>query len=180
MSHLRLFFNSRRELGSLPPSSHCSHLLTGSREQFDSLSERERCRLLSLLSDLCCAADSTLAVYPSTGSSSKSLRCTLCGPLQGASAQPNCVDPQLKKTTAALFSHLACLPGFVDSPTIRVFGMSILRRLAIHATDEALLDLEASTPAQWCLQSLQSSVRELRVAARYPHFSCIMFLDGED
>ncbi len=39
------------------------------------------------------------------------------------------------------------------------------RRLVLHSVDAEFLDLETSTAGQWCLQSLKSSVRELRVAA---------------
>ncbi|KAF3350149.1 hypothetical protein VdG2_01964 [Verticillium dahliae VDG2] len=37
--------------------------------------------------------------------------------------------------------------------------------VTIHADDQASLDLETSELGKWCLQSLQSSVRELRIAA---------------
>lgn len=43
--------------------------------------------------------------------------------------------------------------------------MVCLRRLIVHADDQASLDLETSELGKWCLQSLQSSVRELRIAA---------------
>lgn len=43
--------------------------------------------------------------------------------------------------------------------------MIALRRLVIHCEDAAFLNIETSVPGQWCLQSLNSSVRELRVAA---------------
>lgn len=40
-----------------------------------------------------------------------------------------------------------------------------LRRLVLHCADTAVLNLETSLLGQWCLQSLSSSVRELRIAA---------------
>lgn len=43
--------------------------------------------------------------------------------------------------------------------------MIALRRLIQHCTDEGTLDLEQSALGQWCLQALQSSLRELRIAA---------------
>lgn len=43
--------------------------------------------------------------------------------------------------------------------------MIALRRLVAHCEDTSFLDIETSNPGQWCLQSLNSSVRELRVAA---------------
>ena len=43
--------------------------------------------------------------------------------------------------------------------------MIALRRLIWHSDDPELWDLERSLLGQWCLQSLQSSLRELRIAA---------------
>lgn len=43
--------------------------------------------------------------------------------------------------------------------------MQGLRRLALHCDDPGFLNLETSSTGQWCIQSLNSSVRELRIAA---------------
>lgn len=43
--------------------------------------------------------------------------------------------------------------------------MVALRRVILHARDAEVLDLEKSVLGQWCLQALQSSLRELRIAA---------------
>lgn len=43
--------------------------------------------------------------------------------------------------------------------------MVAIRRIILHARDAEVLDLEKSAIGRWCLQSLQSSVRELRIAA---------------
>lgn len=43
--------------------------------------------------------------------------------------------------------------------------MAAVRRIAKHSVDSDFLDIELSVTAQWCLKSLQSSIRELRVAA---------------
>lgn len=43
--------------------------------------------------------------------------------------------------------------------------MIALRRVARHSTDSEFWDLEKSGPGLWCLQSLSSSIRELRIAA---------------
>lgn len=40
-----------------------------------------------------------------------------------------------------------------------------LRRVILHCEDPTYLNLETSTLGQWCLQSLNSSIRELRIAA---------------
>ena len=43
--------------------------------------------------------------------------------------------------------------------------MLALRRIAHHSSDQRFLDLRLPGPGQWCLQSLSSSLRELRIAA---------------
>lgn len=46
-----------------------------------------------------------------------------------------------------------------------MFAMVALRRMARHSTGNEFWDIEKSGPGQWCLQSLQSHIRELRIAA---------------
>lgn len=52
-----------------------------------------------------------------------------------------------------------------DNRRPRVLAMFTLRRFALHFDDPDFLDLEVSQLAQWCLKSLNSSNRELRIAA---------------
>src|SRR5699024_2089042 len=55
------------------------------------------------------------------------------------------------------------LPSLQETRAPRVAAMISLRRLLQHSNE--LLDLEQSALGKWCLQSLNSSIRELRVAA---------------
>lgn len=65
-----------------------------------------------------------------------------------------------------LFEKLVRLPALAESRRPRVAAMLALRRMVLHCQDRPdLLDLETSSLGQWCLQSLNSSVRELRIAA---------------
>ena len=43
--------------------------------------------------------------------------------------------------------------------------MKALDKIAVHCNDPDYLSLETSAPGQWCIQSLHSSIRELRIAA---------------
>lgn len=43
--------------------------------------------------------------------------------------------------------------------------MIALRRLVVHCENPQFINLETSAPGQWCLQSLNSSIRELRIAS---------------
>ncbi len=64
-----------------------------------------------------------------------------------------------------MFSNIVKLPNFLESRRPRVFAMVALRRIARHSTHGEFWDLEKSGPGQWCIQSLHSSIRELRIAA---------------
>lgn len=49
----------------------------------------------------------------------------------------------------------------------RVAAMIALRRLIMHTQNVSYLDLGTSYLGQWCLQSLRSSLRELRISAGF-------------
>ena len=51
------------------------------------------------------------------------------------------------------------------SPRPRIAAMLALDRFYMHTSQIEHLDLKASTLAQWTLQSLKSSIRDLRIAA---------------
>ncbi|KAI3397802.1 hypothetical protein diail_10335 [Diaporthe ilicicola] len=54
---------------------------------------------------------------------------------------------------------------FKESRRPRVVAMIALRRIIVHSKSPDMLDLETSAIGQWCLSTLQSSLRELRIAA---------------
>lgn len=70
-----------------------------------------------------------------------------------------------KSRIEALFTKLIRLPALAESRRPRVAAMLAIRRVILHCEDTELLNLETSGMGQWCLQSLNSSVRELRIAA---------------
>jgi serine/threonine-protein kinase ATR len=64
-----------------------------------------------------------------------------------------------------IFTEVTQNPNFLESKKPRIAAMIALRRIAAHSRDSGFVDLETSTAGQWCLQSLNSSLRELRIAA---------------
>ncbi|KAG5926189.1 hypothetical protein E4U42_003556, partial [Claviceps africana] len=70
-----------------------------------------------------------------------------------------------KVASRSIFSKLIQLPSFTESRKTRVAAMLSLKRLVAHCEDPMFLNLETSSPGQWCLQALNSSIRELRIAA---------------
>lgn len=76
-----------------------------------------------------------------------------------------CSNSELHSTVSGIFERLIGLSCFLESRRPRVVAMVALRRIILHSRDADVLDLEKSALGQWCLQSLQSSLRELRIAA---------------
>lgn len=65
-----------------------------------------------------------------------------------------------------MFVGIIKLPAFMASRRPRVVAMLSLRRILQHSPDAQFWDLQRPGGlGQWCTQSLQSSIRELRLAA---------------
>ncbi|OTB07470.1 hypothetical protein M426DRAFT_8837 [Hypoxylon sp. CI-4A] len=131
----------------------------------EQLSEPELCKLINLLGYVCCATDDTLSVHDENNEKPPRLNCPYCQTSQLSHEIPSCLHPEDKSRIQKIFTSLVQLPGFLESQRPRVTAMTAVRRAARHCTDPAFLDIEISVTAQWCLKSLQSSVRELRIAA---------------
>ena len=69
-------------------------------------------------------------------------------------------------------TNLLTLPAMQKTVRPRVTAMRSLKRILSHTDNNDHLNVKASTAGQWCLQSLKSSLRDLRIAAGYvqdPH-----------
>lgn len=83
----------------------------------------------------------------------------------GSSWRAEVTTSELKAASRAIFSTMIRQESFLASRRPRVAAMLGLKRIVLHCEDSTFLNLETSNPGQWCLQSLNSSVRELRIAA---------------
>lgn len=63
------------------------------------------------------------------------------------------------------FNSLLESAAFREGRKVRLLAMFALRRFATHYDNPAFLNLEQSQLGQWCVSSLKSSMRELRIAA---------------
>ncbi|RYO96297.1 hypothetical protein DL763_003270 [Monosporascus cannonballus] len=133
--------------------------------QLKQLDERGQCQIIDVLGYICCAADNTLVIADKKQANSPTLHCSRCYDVAGSRNNPLCLDPTIKKKALGSFSSLVQLPSFAASRRPRVTAMVALRRLAKHCCDPEFLNIETSVAAQWCWKSLQSSVRELRIAS---------------
>lgn len=84
----------------------------------------------------------------------------------GYSAFTQACDDAVTKTTAyKILEKLVKSPGFRDSRRPRVYAMARLQRMLRHTVLPEFRDLGQSILGQWCVQSLRSSIRELRIGA---------------
>ncbi|KAF5985926.1 uvsb pi-3 kinase [Fusarium coicis] len=124
-----------------------------------------QCLMLDLLSRISCAADGGNETMNDAKAAVAETACSICehnAPPVRSSLHGAIVH---KSRTEALFTKLIRLPALAESRRPRVAAMLAIRRVILHCEDTELLNLETSGIGQWCLQSLNSSVRELRVAA---------------
>lgn len=146
-------------------------LTDGSRDRYPSLSDNEQCTLLSNLAYLACQSATPNTIISkvatlSTSLSSCSILCVVCDSYGKDKAR--CT---LNDNTVELGELLTTLSDLIKSPEAqksrqsRVAAMVAAGRVLSHSNDEQYLNLATSTLGQWCLQALQSSLRELRIAA---------------
>ena len=128
------------------------------------MNEDEQCRLIDLVSRMPCVADFTLTLRKTEPAAPAYFKCSFCAETTPVDL-PRSSQEQVKTAGISIFSSLIKLPTFLESRRPRVFAMVALRRIAKHSTYREFWDLERPGPGQWCLQSLRSSIRELRIAA---------------
>lgn len=109
-----------------------------------------------MMSKLCCAVDDQLCGIDER-------QCAICCGKAGAGK--NIQAHSIKTSIRSTFAELIRQSSFLESRRPRVAAMLALRRIVLHCEDSTVLNLETSTLGQWCLQSLNSSIRELRIAA---------------
>ena len=73
----------------------------------------------------------------------------------------------IRELCSTLISLVKLGEYFRATPQTRIWGMMSLRRLINHTNDPDYLDAEANELGQWCIGSLDTSIRELRLAATW-------------
>lgn len=120
-----------------------------------------------LLGCVPCASSGTLSVsYDLDGNISKG-SCSICDCQPSGSSDSSSYDCSDSQEAIAAFTNIMQLAEFEQSRRPRVLAMVALRSFALHFDSSILLSLEKSLLGQWCLRSLRSSMRELRVTAGF-------------
>lgn len=140
----------------------CIRLTPYARDGFQLADDIVRCSTIQLLTRFICACDGTLI---HTTADPSLLQCSFCSNKGTQECRPDCQDMPGQSLIVEILTRLIGLPSFLESRRPRVVAMIELRRVILHSADAEVLDLEKSALGQWCLQALQSSIRELRIAA---------------
>ena len=129
-------------------------------DKFQSLTEVDRSRVFELLGQIACGnsrlfhSDSSIPVSNPT--------CSICD-LDIKTNLPPLISGDRSDTLVQIF--VALVPLVQRSAKVRVVAMLALRRLLAHTSSPTNLDISNCGVGEWCLQSLRSSSRELRIAA---------------
>ncbi|KIW85501.1 hypothetical protein Z517_00892 [Fonsecaea pedrosoi CBS 271.37] len=124
-----------------------------SSENFKRLSEEKQCNALALLGLTACQlSSSTLGNYCPTCDEDIETASTTSEPVSPASSE-------LLKTLVILIQTIS------RRSRARIIAMSSLRRIIMHANSTEDLHLSQTPAGDWCLQSLKSSSRDLRIVA---------------
>ncbi|KAI0427754.1 phosphatidylinositol 3 [Xylaria sp. FL1042] len=132
---------------------------------YPGLCDSDKVRLIHSIADVCCAADETLIMDTSNDEASPRFNCPDCRTLENNPDASMCIDVAAKRYAIEIFVSLLQTETFAESRKPRVAAMIALRRIAKHTNSSEFIDMEVSVAAQWCLKSLHSSQRELRIAA---------------
>ncbi|RKF54549.1 Protein kinase rad3 [Golovinomyces cichoracearum] len=140
------------------------------------LSAQARCKVIECLTHIPCVTSGQLMITRER-EKIKNIHCSMC---EGKELiRKNILDIQdfnkISNETIRAFSKIVKSSVFLESKRARVLAMIAVRKVAIHFGHSEFLDLEVSELAQWCFQSLTSSIRELRVTASR---TVIAFLKG--
>jgi serine/threonine-protein kinase ATR len=135
------------------------------RDCFSQLNDADRCTAFEYLGMIPCAAIGSLTVTRDNEGKISTSRCFLCDgtkppsstKLDTAKCQTVCAD------ALATFIKVIKSPAFAGRP--RVLAMLALKRFTTHFQTPDFMDLMSSPLGQWCVASLNSSARELRIAA---------------
>ncbi|KAH2717526.1 hypothetical protein KXW29_003218 [Aspergillus fumigatus] len=142
-----------------PVNVEClSHAIS---ESFVDLPDQKKSDLLYMLGRVACAMAGSLS-SPSKAAPEISLSCSVCETEKRALGPEPASKPRDVHELCEIFTFI--LPRLTRASSLRVTAMDALRRLLVHAPPESCyLQLKSSVFGDFCLHSLRSSIRELRI-----------------
>lgn len=135
------------------------------RKLYEGASEPQRTQFLQVLGKLPCAVVGTLVRKPSGLITTDILFCEGCDSDQHELG--NIPEGEIAGYEDLWTILNSVLPRLSRTPGPRIAAMVALRRILMHSPNLNHVHLSSSTPGEFCLHSLRSSIRELRVATGY-------------
>ena len=115
---------------------------------------------------LACASAGTLVYLNNGGKGLQGTKCQFCDGDALDLGSPALWEGSEADEALSTITKLIKLPNTQKFRRPRVSAMLAYKRLLSHTANVDNLDLTSSALGQWCLQSLHSSIRDLRIAAR--------------
>ena len=134
--------------------------------KFASLSDEDQALVFFVIGQLACAGAETLS-FSHISSDEKLCQntCSVCDITMGYSRVGIFGDDSETDAIFILFINLLKLTQKQKLRRPRIAAMIAFRRLLLHSKGPNNLNLADSPIGPWCMQALQSSMRDLRIAA---------------
>jgi len=131
------------------------------------MNEADRSSTIEAFGMIPCASNEALTITHDIHGNIASTKCLQCNTVQipNSFSSDYIKNMGIEENAISIFSALIKFPAFLESQRSRVLAMIALRRFSIHSKNVEFMDLELSPLGQWCVGSIKSSVRELRIAA---------------
>lgn len=139
-------------------------MLTYLRNGYEGLSDTQKFEALETMGKIPCALTGSLVLKPSEVIPRDTFFCHAC---DGNQYQHHSSDKEPPEYGELWEIINFVLPRLTRAPGPRIAAMVSLRRILMHSSDLDQMHLSSSAPGEFCLHSLRSSIRELRVATRY-------------
>ncbi|KAF4759666.1 hypothetical protein HAV15_007320 [Penicillium sp. str.  len=137
-------------------------LRTSIQTSYEGLSESKKTELLDILGKICCATTEKLLRKPSDVIKRETLFCQTCDTDHYQNDRAENEEHPGFEEIWSLFNFI--LPRLTRTPGPRISAMVALRRILMHAPNSNQMHISNSASGEFCLHSLRSSIRELRVA----------------
>lgn len=134
------------------------------RNSYESLTDSQKPEILEVLGKIPCALTGNLISKPSEVIVRDTFFCQTCDDDQQQQFL-SAKDPDGFEALWEIMNFI--LPKLTRIPGPRIAAMVSLRRILMHSSSLNQMHLSSSAPGEFCLHSLRSSIRELRVATGY-------------
>ncbi|PGG96942.1 serine/threonine-protein kinase ATR [Blastomyces parvus] len=127
------------------------------------LPEEDQCEVLAKVGRIACAGAGTLVMEQPNNVAGPQFRCLICDSI---SPKPSNSKPKKSLHFGEVCkTMIEIIPILQGSKKPRIAAMFAIRSVVMHDPKSENLGMHTSPLGEWCLQSLRSSLRELRMAA---------------